>query len=279
MTNASGIDGREVTILGIVNLTEDSFSDGGRYLDSGAAIEHALRLVEEGADVIDLGAASSHPEAKAVSAEEEISRLAPVLGDLVARGVAVSVDSWRTPVQRFALAEGAAYLNDIRGFADGSFYGELAAADARLIAMHSIGRGERATRQASDAAVVFDGILAFFDERFAALTAAGVDHSRLILDPGMGLFLGADPAPSVMVLRRLAQLRARYGCDVLVSVSRKSFVGRLAGGCAASSAVRRDAATLGAELFAVERGATFVRTHEPRLLRDALAVRTALAAG
>ncbi|MBI5504956.1 MAG: dihydropteroate synthase [Deltaproteobacteria bacterium] len=276
MTGETGTDGGQVTILGIVNLTEDSFSDGGRYLDPAAAIDHALRLVEEGADVIDLGAASSHPEARTVSGEEEIRRLAPVLGDLVERGICVSVDSWRTPVQRFALTQGAAYLNDIRGFADPSFYRELAESDARLIAMHSIARSERATRQTTDAQAVFDGILAFFDERVGALAGAGIDRTRVVLDPGMGLFLGADPAPSIMVLRRLGELCARYGCDVLVSVSRKSFVGRLAGGRAAESVGWRDAATLGAELFAVERGATFIRTHEPRLLRDAVAVHAAL---
>lgn len=265
-----------VTILGIVNLTEDSFSDGGRYLDPSAAIEHALALVEEGADVVDLGPASSHPEAKPVPAEQEIRRLTPVLGDLVARGIPVSVDSWRTPVQRFALTEGAAYLNDIRGFADAAFYDELAQSDARLIAMHSIRHGERATREITDPEAVWGAMLGFFDERLASLAAAGIDRSRMILDPGMGLFLGVDPAPSVLVLRRLEQVRSRYGCELLISASRKSFVGRLAGGAAAKSPASRGAASLGAELFAVERGATFIRTHEPRLLRDVLAVRAAL---
>lgn len=272
MIDAGGLGARKVTILGIVNLTEDSFSDGGRYLNPAAAIEYGLRMVEEGADVLDLGAASSHPEAKSVSAEEEIRRLAPVLGDLVARGISVSVDSWRTPVQRFALTEGAGYLNDIRGFADPSFYRELAAAEVGLIAMHSIRRSARATREITEPAAVVAGILEFFDDRVAALAAAGVDRARLVLDPGMGLFLGADPAPSVLVLRRLGDLRARYGCEVLVSVSRKSFVGRLAGGAAAASVGSREAASLAAEIFAVERGASFIRTHEPRLLRDALAV-------
>lgn len=267
----------DVTILGIVNLTEDSFSDGGRFLDSAAAIEHALRLIDEGADVIDLGAASSHPEATPVSGEQEIRRLEPVLDDLVARGIAVSVDSWRTPVQRFAITEGAAYLNDIRGFADPTFYSELAQSDVRLIAMHSIRRGERATREMTEPEAVFRSVFEFFDERCAALEAAGIARSRIIVDPGMGLFLGADPAPSVLVLRRLGELRTRYGCDLLISASRKSFVGRLAGGAAATSIAKRAAASLGAELFAVERGATFIRTHEPRLLRDVLAVHNALA--
>lgn len=258
-----------VTILGIVNVTRDSFSDGGRWLEPSAAIEHALALVEDGAHVIDLGAASSHPEAEAVGEDEEIRRLEPVLAALVARGVAVSVDTWQTGVQRWALAAGARWLNDIRGFADASFHPELAASDAGLVVMHSVSGGTRATRDATDADDVMRGLVAFFDARVAALEAAGIHRSRLVLDPGMGLFLGADPAPSVHVLRCLGDLRARWGLPLLVSVSRKSFVGRLAGGAPVG---RRDAASLAAELFAVERGATFVRTHEPRLLRDALAV-------
>lgn len=266
-----------VTILGIVNVSEDSFSDGGRFLEPAAAIEQALALVEGGADVIDLGPASSHPEAKTVTDDEEIRRITPVLRELVARGIAVSVDSPRTATQRFAVAEGASYLNDIRGFADPAFYPELAAAaGVRLIAMHSISGGNRATREERDPAATMDGIFAFFDQRVAALTAAGIDASRLILDPGMGLFLGADVGPSVTVLRRLGELKDRYGRELLVSVSRKSFVGRLAGGAAALSISKRAAASLAAELFAVDRGATFIRTHEPALLRDALAVRDGL---
>lgn len=267
-----------VTIFGIVNVTRDSFSDGGRFLDPSAAVEQALRLAEEGADVIDLGAASSHPEAEPVSAGEEIRRLEPVLGPLVERGVEVSVDSWQVEVQRFALGAGASVLNDIRGFAEPAFYGELAAASAKLVVMFSVSGGSRATREATDAETVFAGITAFFDERVSTLVDAGVVRERIVLDPGMGLFLGADPEPSVMVLRRIDELRARYGLEVLVSVSRKSFVSLLATGAQGSPLPlhRREAASLAAELFAVERGATMIRTHEPRLLRDALAVLTAL---
>jgi len=257
-----------VTIFGIVNVTRDSFSDGGRFLDPEDAISHALALVDDGADVIDLGAASSHPEAEAVTAEEEIRRLAPVIAELVGRGITVSVDSWQPDVQRFALAAGAAWLNDIRGFAEPSLHRELAASSAGLVAMHSVSGGSRATRETTDAEAVYRGVLSFFDARIAALETAGVARERLVLDPGMGLFLGADPEPSVLVLRRLGELRARYALPILISVSRKSLVGRLAG----RTVAKRDAASLAAEIFAVEQGATFVRTHEPRLLRDALTV-------
>ncbi|HYB99395.1 MAG TPA: dihydropteroate synthase [Candidatus Limnocylindrales bacterium] len=262
-----------VTIFGIVNLTEDSFSDGGRFLQPEAAIDHALRLRADGADVIDLGPASSAPEAREVSAQEEIERLAPVMAELSRHGVAVSVDSWRTQTQRYALGAGAAYLNDIRGFDDAAFHSELAASTARLVVMHSVQRGPRATREVTDAAAVLRGIEEFFAARVAALETAGIDRARLVLDPGMGLFLGADPEPSVLVLRRVGELRARHGCDVMISVSRKSVVGRLAGG---RGIHERAAASLAAELFAVERGATFIRTHEPRMLRDALTVLSAL---
>ena len=264
-----------VTIFGIVNVTRDSFSDGGRFLAPDAAIEHALALLADGADVIDVGAASSHPEAESVTAEDEIRRLAPVIGELVRRGVTVSVDSWQPEVQRFALAEGAAWLNDIRGFGEPALHPALASSRARLVVMHSVDSGPRATREVTDAEQVYRGVLAFFDARIVELEAAGVARDRLVLDPGMGLFLGADPEPSVLVLRRLARIRERYRLPIFISVSRKSLVGRLAG----RPVGKRDAASLAAELFAIEQGATFVRTHEPRLLKDALSVQHALRDG
>lgn len=261
-----------VTLFGILNVTADSYSDGGRYLDPDAAIAHALELVEAGADVIDVGAASSHPEAEPVPVEVEIRRLEPVLAELGRRGIPVSVDSWQPEVQRFALAAGAAWINDIRGFPDASVHRELAASKAGLVVMHSVGGGTRATRLATDPEAVYRGILGFFDARVAELEAAGVARSRLVLDPGMGLFLGSGPEPSLLVLRRLGDLRERYGLPLLVSISRKSFLGKLTG----HPVDKRGAASVAAELFAVERGATFLRTHDPRPVRDALAVQEAL---
>jgi dihydropteroate synthase type 2 len=261
-----------VTIFGILNVTRDSFSDGGRYLEPGAAVAHALEMVRDGADVVDVGAASSHPEAEEVSAAEEIERLEPVVRELVERQISVSVDTWQPAVQTYAVGAGASWINDVRGFGDVSVHPALAASRARLVVMHSIGGGARATREETQAESVWEGIVTFFDEKLATLERAGVGRDRLVVDPGMGLFLGASPAPSVYVLHRLGELRERYRLPVFVSVSRKSLVGRLAG----RDVSRRDAASLATELFAVEQGATIIRTHEPRLLRDALAVQQAL---
>lgn len=261
-----------VTLFGILNVTADSYSDGGRYLAPEAAIAHALELVEAGADAVDVGAASSHPEAEPVPVDEEIRRLRPVLAELGRRGIPVSVDSWQPQVQRFALEAGANWINDIRGFPDPAVHPALAASTAGLVVMHSVGGGTRATRQATDPAAVFRSALDFFDTRVAQLEAAGIARGRLVLDPGMGLFLGSGPEPSVLVLRRLGEFRDRYGLPVLVSVSRKSFLGKLTG----RPVDKRGAASVAAELFAVERGATFLRTHDPRPIRDALAVLEAL---
>ncbi|HEY5339277.1 MAG TPA: dihydropteroate synthase, partial [Rhizomicrobium sp.] len=129
-------------ILGIVNITEDSFSDGGKYLSADAALAHARTLAKD-ADILDLGAASSNPDAKAVAPDIEIARLASVVAALKESGVAISVDTFATPVQRWALAQNVDYLNDIQGFADEALYPELAASRAKLIVMHSVqGRGQ-----------------------------------------------------------------------------------------------------------------------------------------
>lgn len=254
-----------------MNVTTDSFSDGGLYLDPERAIAHACALAKDGADAVDLGPASSHPDASPVSPETEIERLAPVVAALAERGIPVSVDSYRPETQAWALARGVAWLNDIRGFPDASLYPALARSDCRLVVMHSIQRGP-ATRQAASPDAVLAGMREFFAERVAALTRAGVARERLVLDPGMGFFLGDAPEPSLAALRALPELRERYGCELLVCVSRKSFLGALTG----RSPEERGAATLAAELYAAGRGVDWIRTHDVRALADALAVGRAL---
>ena len=256
-------------LLGIVNITEDSFSDGGRYLAPQAAIEHGLRLLEDGADILDLGAAASNPSAQAIPPQEEIARLKPVCEGLLSHGATLSVDSFASETQRFAINIGAAYLNDIQGFADADFYPELAKASCRLIAMHSVQRIGPATRQpASDPRPITEQVVSFFEERLTALQQAGIAKERLILDPGMGLFLGTDAHDSIAVLRDLPHLRERFGLPFLVSTSRKSFLRKLSG------APLEDigAATLASELFAAHQGADYIRTHDPKPLREALAI-------
>jgi dihydropteroate synthase type 2 len=259
-------------IFGIVNITEDSFSDGGRYLAPMAGIAHAQALASDGAEVIDLGAASSNPDAKPVAPEVEIARLAPAVEALKRDRIPISIDSFAPKVQRWALAQGLEYLNDIQGFPDAELYPALAASPAKLIVMHSVqGRGP-ATRIEIAPETLMDRILGFFDARVAALTEAGVNPERIILDPGMGLFLGTDKDASFTVLRKIPELRRAFGLPVLISVSRKSFLRRLTG----RSPGEAGAASLAAELFAVLRGADFIRTHEPGPLRDVLATWQAL---
>jgi len=255
-----------VNIFGILNITEDSFSDGGQYLTPDAALAQAQHLASDGADVIDIGAAASNPDARPVPPEIEIARLTPVIAALQQQGVPVSVDSFSMEVQRWALAQNVDYLNDIQGFLDAELYSELSQSSARLIVMHSIqGRGP-ATRVHVPAEELMERIFVFFATRIAALTNAGVARERLILDPGMGLFVGTDRDASFTVLRGLRELKRTFERPILISVSRKSFLRRLTGRTASQSG----AATLAAELFAVEQGADYVRTHEPAPLRDAL---------
>jgi len=259
-------------IFGILNITSDSFSDGGKYLDPSAALAHGRQLMADGAHVLDIGPASSHPDSTPVSAVEEIARLEAVVPVLQGEGAVVSVDSFQTETQRWALTQNVAYLNDIQGFSDESFYPELAAADAKLIVMHSIqGRGP-ATRAAPPAGSMLDHVSRFFEGRFAALEGAGVARERLVLDPGMGFFLGNQPEPSLEIIRGLGVLKERFDVPLLISVSRKSFLRKLAGPDLGSSA----AATLGAELFAVSNGADMIRTHDPRQLAAMLAIWAAL---
>lgn len=258
-------------ILGIVNITPDSFSDGGKYFAPEAAIARARKLMADGADIIDLGPASSHPDAAFVPADEEIRRLAPVLEVLLGEGIPVSVDSDLTETQAYALAHGAAFLNDIAGFSEPRFYPALAASSAGLILMHSVQRGRADRREAPEGDVV-EHICRFFEARLAALEAAGVARSRVVLDPGMGFFLGSAPEISFGVLARLGEIRSRFGLPVLVSVSRKSFLRAVTGRGPAEAG----AATLAAELLAAVAGADLIRTHEAAPLKDALAIWTAV---
>ena len=264
-------------ILGILNITEDSFSDGGRYLAPAAALAHGESLLKDGADILDVGGAPSNPNAKPVPLETEIARLKSVVPALKAAGAAISIDSFAPEVQRWALSQGADYLNDIHGFAEPALYPELAKSDAGLIVMHAIQGYGIATRENVPAHEIFDRTVSFFEQRIAALTKAGIAPARLILDPGMGFFVGSDPENSLTLLRRLPELKTRFGLPLLVSVSRKSFLRKLAGQSdSAGPAVQ--AASLAAELFAGLKGVDYVRTHAPGPLAAALKIQAALGA-
>lgn len=258
-------------LLGILNLSEDSFSDGGLYSQTNDAIAQAVRLHEAGAWAVDVGAVSSNPESVGLSPAQEIARLEPVLEALQARGIRVSVDTFEPAVQRWA-AERVGILNDIRGFPDPSVWPVLASAQCQLIVMHQLQDG-RADRRESDAEEVLDRVFRFFEARLEGLVGAGIAKERLILDPGMGFFLGSTPEPSVRVLQALTELKRRFGCPVLAGISRKSFLGALLGGRAPSE---RGPATLAAELWAAAHGADWIRTHDVAALADGLRIQAAL---
>src|SRR4051812_21875102 len=166
-------------ILGILNITSDSFSDGGRYLTPEAAVSHGLALAQAGADIIDIGAASSHPDAQAVTPEVEVARLQSVMSELKAKGLSLSIDSFASQVQRWALKQGVDYVNDIHGFPDVSLYPELAKSNARLIVMHMVQPRGVAVRTDVPSSEIFGRVTAFFDARIKALTDAGIARERL----------------------------------------------------------------------------------------------------
>jgi dihydropteroate synthase type 2 len=261
-------------LIGIVNITEDSFSDGGCYLAPADAIAHARRLRADGADIIDLGAAASHPGSAPVDPAKEERRLAPVLDQLTADGIPVSVDSFQPQTQKFAISHGATYLNDITGFPHREMYPALAASSCHLIVMHSVQRTGTAIMVNGDPDTVWSGAVQFFDERLAALVAAGVPRDRLIIDPGLGYFLGSNPEPSLLALASLASLQTRFSVPVLVCPSRKSFLRTIT----SKDIAQCGPATLAAEMFAVSQGAAYIRTHDVAATRDALTVLEAISA-
>jgi len=260
-------------IVGIVNITADSFSDGGRFLDPAAAVAQARALAAGGADIVELGAAASNVAAEPVPPSEEIRRLEPVIAALADSGTPLAVDTCQPETQRFALARGVAYLNDIRGFADPSVYPDLGTGLCRLVVMHAVEAEGRAQSVDISAEEAWRRIGVFFAERVARLERAGIARERLIIDPGMGLFLSTRPEASLRVLAGLGRLKDRFGLPVMVSVSRKSFLGAIAGRAAPAE---RGAASLAAELYAAAQGADYIRTHDPAALHDALAVTAAL---
>lgn len=264
-------------VLGILNVTRDSFSDGGRFLDPPTAIAHAERLVRDGAWAIDVGAESTHPDAEHISADEEIGRLERVVPALKQRGMRVSVDTYRPAVMRRVLAWGADLINDVTGMRSEDNIDAVRASACRIIVMHSISRGPHAERGGGEDAAcgpdaIVDTVLVFFRDRVAALTAAGIARERIILDPGMGFFLGSNPETSFTVLRELPRLR-ELGLPLLVSTSRKSFIGAaLAHEGAPRPPAERGAGTLATELWAALQGVEYIRTHDVRALRHGLAI-------
>lgn len=255
-------------MLGIVNVTPDSFSDAGRYLDPARAIEQGLRLREEGADFVDVGGESTRPGAVAVDAAEELRRVIPVVEALARAGIAVSVDTMKPEVMRAAIAAGCAVVNDVNAFRAPGAVEAVAHASVGLIVMHMQG-----TPAAMQKAPHYDDVVAevgaFLRDRVNVLEAAGVASERIALDPGFGF--GKTLEHNVALFRGIAAL-ASMGYPVLAGVSRKGMIGALTG----RPPEERAAGSVAAALLAVQNGARLVRVHDVKETVDAIRVWTAL---
>ena len=255
-------------VMGVVNVTPDSFYDGGRHVAAAAAIAHARQLAAEGADLLDIGGESSRPGAAPVSAEEELARILPVLEGVADIAVPVSVDTVKPEVMRAVLARGAAMINDVTALAAPGALELVAASDAAVCLMHM--QGSPRTMQADPTyADVTAEVRDFLAGRAAACTKAGVARDRIVVDPGFGF--GKTVEHNLTLLARLGDIAA-LGFPVLAGWSRKSSLGRITG----RAAEERLAGSVAAALIAVQRGARIVRVHDVAATRDALAVLAAV---
>ena len=263
------------TIMGVLNVTTDSFSDGGTFEDPEAAVAHAGRLVAEGAAIIDVGGESTRPGADPVPAEAELRRVVPVIEGIEALGLGarVSVDTMKLEVAEAAVAAGASYVNDVTAFRhDPALAAFVADRGLDCCLMHML--GEPRTMQVDPRYEdVVDEVRAFLEERLAAAVAAGVPEERIHLDPGIGF--GKTLEHNFELLHRLGELAA-IGPPLVIGTSRKTFIGRVTG----REVAERVHGTVATSVLALERGARIFRVHDVAATADALAVTAAtLAAG
>jgi dihydropteroate synthase len=271
-------------LMGIVNVTPDSFSDGGLYMNSDAAVEHGLELARQGADILDVGGESTRPGAEPVGREEELRRVVPVIEGLAARarkgGTQISVDTSKAAVARAAVSAGASLVNDVSALrADPEMVGVVADSAAECCLMHMLGE-PRTMQHDPRYEDVVDDVKAFLEERLAFAVGEGIDERRLLLDPGIGF--GKTVAHNLELLRRLDELVA-LGRPIVIGTSRKSFLGRiprdLLGRSDGASETGRLPGTIATNVMALERGASVFRVHDVDSVGAALAVAAATLSG
>ncbi len=263
-------------IMGVLNVTPDSFSDGGQFLDPERALQHAQRLIAEGADILDIGGESTRPGAQPVSEADELARVLPVVSVLADAGVPISVDTMKPAVMRAVLDAGASLINDINALRAPGALEAVAASNAAVCLMHMQGEPRTMQRSPHYGEVVAE-VREFLRARAAAAQDAGIAHERIVIDPGFGF--GKSLVHNMTLLRDLGQLAA-LGWPVLFGASRKSSLARITGRDAAADRIH---ASVAAALLAAERGASILRVHDVAATRDALSVwqamRTACSAG
>ena len=256
-------------LMGVVNVTPDSFSDGGLYLDPEAAVRHGRQLAEAGAEILDIGGESTRPGAEPVPAAEELARIVPVIQGLQDRGSQVSVDTSKAAVAAAALDAGAEIVNDVTALrGDPEMAGLCAERGAGVVLMHMLGEPRTMQEDPRYDDVVAE-VKAFLAERLEAAVAAGIEEDRVWLDPGIGF--GKTAAHNMELLRRLGELR-ELGRPLVVGTSRKSFLGRVDG----SPADQRLGGTIASSVLAAAEGADLLRVHDVAEMRQALAVAAAI---
>ncbi|MFB9508751.1 dihydropteroate synthase [Streptomyces aurantiacus] len=261
--------------MGVVNVTPDSFSDGGHWFDTTAAVKHGLDLVAEGADLVDVGGESTRPGAARVDEAEELKRVIPVVRGLASEGVTISVDTMRASVAERSLAAGAVLVNDVSGgLADPAMIPAVAAAGAPFVVMHWRGFLQGTTVRGSYEDVVSE-VVDELHARVEAVLAGGIAPDRVVVDPGLGFSKEAEH--DLILLAHLDRLR-EIGHPLLVAASRKRFLGRVLAGPASAPppARERDAATAAVSALAAHQGAWAVRVHEVRATADAVRVARAV---
>ncbi len=256
--------------MGILNVTPDSFSDGGRFFSVDAAVQHALTMVEEGAAIVDVGGESTRPGAAVVGAQEEIDRVLPVIEALRGKiAVPISIDTCKPEVMRAALAAGAGFINDVTALCAPEALQIAAQARVPVCLMHMLGepRSMQANPVYQD---VVGEVKAFLAQRIAACLSAGIAHDRLLIDPGFGF--GKTLQHNLTLLRRLDEF-STLGVPLLIGVSRKSMIGALLGAAPAQQRVFAGAALA---MVALGKGATVIRTHDVRATCDVIKMHVAL---
>jgi dihydropteroate synthase len=262
--------------MGIVNVTPDSFSDGGRFMRPGDAIAHGVKLASEGAEILDVGGESTRPGAEQVSAEEELGRVIPVVEGLASARAQVSIDTSKLAVAEAAIGAGAVLVNDVSAFrADPRMAGLVASSGVDCCLMHML--GEPRTMQLNPRYDdVVDDVKSFLEQRLRFAVSEGVAEERILLDPGIGF--GKTERHNLELLRRLGEL-CELGRPILIGTSRKQFLGRIQARAAGSEEPvgvgERLPGTLATNVLAYERGASVFRVHEVAPVRDALAVAAA----
>jgi dihydropteroate synthase len=258
-------------IVGVLNVTPDSFSDGGRFRHAGPALARARQLVADGARILDIGGESTRPGSPGVSADEELARVLPVLRAVKAElDVLVSVDTRKAVVARAVLAEGADVINDVSALGDPGMASAVADSDAALVLMHMRGTPETMQTLVSYRDVAAE-VAAELEPRVAVALDAGVEAERIVVDPGIGFAKTAGQ--NLELIARVHVVAAVLGRPVLLGPSRKAFIGALLGGAGAGA---RDAGTVGACVAGLARGARIFRVHEVRAAREALEVADAI---